>query len=194
MLKKLLIVLFICTLSVNFVYAEQKEDKNLKKLTDTITNSLNSRNFIGLYNKYYTESAKKILKLGIDNHKEEIKKLKSNKELYGKLEENFEKDATPKLIPHYTFKQFVNMKKDKDIYNFFMNLMSLDKILTKDFKELKSVKFIFMGAESYDENKKILTYNIEAETDKGLITEIYKLEIKKEKGKWLINNFSGTDY
>lgn len=190
MFKKLLITLFICIISVNFAYAEQNEDKDLKKLVDTLTNALNSRDFRSLYNKYYTESGKRQIKERIKETQQSIKVTKTDKEIYERSKEEFEQAATAKIIPHYTLDDVLKLKKEKDIYNYYMNIKSIEKIFEKDYKELKSIKYIFMGAESYDEDEKQLTYTLEAETDKGLITEIYKLDIKKEKGKWLINDGS----
>lgn len=190
MLKRLLIALFICIISINFAYAEQKEDKNLKKLVDTVTNALNSRDFRILYNKYYTESGKRQIKQRIKETQELVKVTKTDKEFYERNKEKFEQVISAKIIPHYTLDDVLMLKKAKDIYNYYMNIKSIEKIFNKDYKELKSVKYIFMGAESYDEDEKQLTYNVEAETDKGLITEIYKLDIKKVKGKWLINEGS----
>lgn len=190
MFKKLLIALFICTLSINFAYAEQNEDKDLKNLVDTLTNALNSRDFRILYNKYYTESGKRQIKERIKETQKSIEIAKTDKEIYERSKEEFEQAATAKIIPHYTLDDVLTLKKEKDIYNYYMNIKSIEKIFEKDYKELKSIKYIFMGAESYDEDEKQLTYTLEAETDKGLITEIYKLDIKKEKGKWLINDGS----
>lgn len=190
MFKKLLIALFICTLSINFAYAEQNEDKDLKNLVDTLTNALNSRDFRILYNKYYTESGKRQIKERIKETQKSIEIAKTDKEIYERSKEEFEQAATAKIIPHYTLDDVLKLKKEKDIYNYYMNIKSIEKIFEKDYKELKSIKYIFMGAESYDEDEKQLIYTLEAETDKGLITEIYKLDIKKEKGKWLIDDGS----
>lgn len=192
MFKKLLITLFICTLSINFAYAEQNEDKDLKNLVDTLTNALNSRDFRILYNEYYTESGKRRIKERIKETQKSIEIAKTDKEIYERSKEVFEQAATAKIIPHYTLNDVLKLKKEKDIYNYYMNTTSIYKIFEKDYKELKSIKYIFMGAESYDEDEKQLTYTLEAETDKGLITELYKLDIKKEKGKWLIDDDSNV--
>lgn len=192
MIKKLLITLFICILSVNFVYAEKKEDKDLKEFADKVTNALNKRDFKEIYD-LFSQKAVLARKAYIESHKEGMKILKqAPKESYADMKKEFKTEFTDKMIPHYTFDEFLNMKKDADIFNFYMNYTTLDKVITnyRSYNKLNSVKYIFKGIESFNDDNKYIKYSIEANTDKGFFTEEYSIGIKKENGSWVIDELA----
>lgn len=192
MIKKLLITLFICMLSVNFLYAEKKEDNDLKDFANKVTNALNKRDFSEIYNSL-SQKADLARTLYIESHKEGLKVLKqAPKESFAEMEKEFKKEFTDKMLPHYTFNDFFKLKKDTDIFNFFMNYTTLNNVITnsRSYNKLNSVKYIFKGVESFNDDNKHLNYSIEADTDKGIFTEEYSIGIKKEKGKWVIDEFA----